>query len=77
MWLAGTCSTQLRMPPGIRGGHGTVGRPLPTVEVAFTERWRYGSKRWWHATYIVRVHHSHVLERGSRITGATPPQAWN
>src|SRR5271154_7203980 len=73
MWLAGTCATQLRMPAGIHGGHGTAGRVLPLIDVAFTERWRYGSKRWWHATYIVRVPHGHVRVRDTRITGAAPP----
>jgi len=77
MRLDGTCATQLltyHPPKGINGGHGTVG----TVEVAFTERWHYpaGSKRWWHATYIVLVQHGHVLKRETHSTGATPPQSW-
>jgi hypothetical protein len=75
MWLDGMCSTQLRTyhpPRGIRGGHGTAG----TVEVAFTERWRYGSKRWWHATYIVPVRYGQVFKSETRSTGAAPPQSW-
>jgi hypothetical protein len=75
MWLDGMCATHLRTyhpPKGIHGGHGTVG----IVEVAFTERWRYGSKRWWHATYVVLVRHGYVLKRDTRSAGAAPPQSW-
>lgn len=77
MRLDGTCATQLltyHPPKGIKGGHGTIG----IVEVAFTERWHYptGTRRWWHATYIVLVRHGHVLKRDTHCTGATPPQSW-
>ena len=77
MQLDGTCATQLLTYHGSKtnpGGHGSIG----IVEVAFTERWHYpaGSKRWWHATYIVLVRHGHVLKRDTHSTGATPPQSW-
>ena len=70
MRLDGICTTRFipASPPGAGG----------VVEVAFTERWHYpaGSKRWWHAAWIISVAHGHVLKAETHTTGATPPQSW-
>jgi hypothetical protein len=65
MWLPGICTTRLRH------------RGRSTVEVAFTERWRYPAKtgRWWRTTWRVVVDPAGRVV-STRSHGAAPPQSW-